>query len=103
VGRRCFDHLVGELSVALGLRVPRYALWLELHERGWDPERLGRTDAVAFCHGPLRDFLARRGWHLEPRRERQLLREVRRFDPRHPTPYEHMERLGRALPRRFSR
>jgi hypothetical protein len=94
VGRRRFDHLVVELSVALGRRVPRYALWLHLHERGLDPERLGRDEALAFCDGHLHAFLAAYGLHLAPRVGARLRRAVAGFDASHPTPYEHMERLG---------
>lgn len=94
MGRRRFDHLVVELSVALERRVPRYALWLELHERGVDPEQLGREDAIAFCREGLEAFLAARGWALGRRARRRLEREIARFQPALPTPYERMERFG---------
>ena len=48
MGRRRFDHLHSELSVAVGRLVSRYALWLQLRELGWDPEGLSRSQAVVF-------------------------------------------------------
>ena len=92
--RRRFDHLYEELSVALGRLVPRYALWLHMGELGMDPERLSRSDAVQFCRRHLHDFLSGQHLALRDRQERRLVRAVDRFDPRHPTPYEHMARLG---------
>jgi hypothetical protein len=94
VGRRRFDYLVIEISVALGVRVPRYALWLFLHECGLDPEDLGRGDVEAFFDGHLERFLADRDEALGPRARRRLARRCLAFDPRHPTPEEFMERLG---------
>jgi hypothetical protein len=88
LGRRRFDHLVAELSVAIGSRVPRYALWLRMHEYGWNPDRLTREQAVAFCGVPLSSFLATRGLRLRSWRQKRLLREMERFDPALPTPYD---------------
>jgi hypothetical protein len=93
LGRRRFDHLFTELSVAAGVRVPRYALWLALHEAAIDPEALSREGALAFCDGPLPGFLRAHGLSLGPRRARELRRAVARFDPRHPTPYERFAAL----------
>ena len=56
-----------EVSLATGERVPRYALWLKLHERGSNPEELTRNAAMAFCDGPLQTFLADRGLRPPPR------------------------------------
>lgn len=92
-GRRRFDHLVTELSVAIGARVPRYALWLRIHEYGWNPDRLSREQAVSFCGTPLSSFLATRGLRLRTRGQRRLRREMERYDPAIPTPYERMERF----------
>ena len=87
-GRRRFDHLVAELSVALGTHVPRYALWLRMHEYGWNPDRLSREQALAFCGVPLSSFLAAQGLRLRSRRQQRLIREVERFNPAIPTPDE---------------
>lgn len=94
MGRRRFEHLVIELSVALGVRVPRYELWLTLHECGLDPEDLGREDVECFCAEHLDRFLAHGGWSLRPRARRRLVRICLGFDPRQPTPEEFMARLG---------
>jgi hypothetical protein len=88
-----FDHFHAELSVQVGRLVPRYALWLGLREAGVDPERLTRDQALAFCRERLPAFLAARGLRLAPRPARRLERELRRFDPVRPTPYEQAARL----------
>ena len=92
--RRRFDHLYVELSVALDRLAPRYALWLHMADVGLDPERLSRSDVIRFCRDHLADFLARQGLALRERQARRLGRRMARFDPGHPTPYEHMARLG---------
>ena len=92
-GRRRFDHLVAELSVATGERIPRYALWLRIHEYGWNPDTLTREQAVSFCGVPLSSFLAMRGLRLRSRLQRRLTRQMERYDPSIPTPYERMERF----------
>jgi hypothetical protein len=97
--RRRFDHLYEELSVALGRLAPRYALWLHMGEVGCDPERLSRDAALAYCRTNLRGFLRRHRLFLPERRHRSLERSLSRFDPRHPTPYEHMARLGGPIDR----
>jgi hypothetical protein len=93
LGRRRFDHLVTEVSVAVGQRIPRYALWLRLHEYGWNPDALSREHAISFCGTPLSSFLATRGLRLRASRQRRLRREMERYDPAIPTPYERMERF----------
>jgi hypothetical protein len=90
VRRRRFDHMNAEISVAAGYAVPRYALWLRLHELGWDPETLTRSQALAFCDGPLAAFLADHGVSLARRARQRLRREIRRFEPAVPTPYERL-------------
>ncbi len=77
-----------EISVCIGRRIPRYALWLRLHHQGMDPEALSRGAALAFCQGPLQLFLAEHGVLLPARHRRRLLRSVARFDPDLPTPEE---------------
>jgi len=88
MSRRCFDHLVAEISVQVGWRIPRYALWLQLRHEGMDPEALSRSAALSFCQGPLQHFLAGYGVLLPARHRRRLLRRVERFDPDLPTPEE---------------
>jgi hypothetical protein len=90
VSRRRFDHMVMEISLAVGANIPRYELWLRLHELGCDPEELSAALAAAFCDGPLHVFLAEFGFHLGRRARRRLLRAVERFDPELPTPDERL-------------
>jgi hypothetical protein len=92
--RRGFDHLVTELSVAAGRSIPRYPLWLRLHALGFDPERLDRASAAAFCGAPLEAFLVEHGVRLRPRVLLRLRENVRSFDPNLPTPYERMASYG---------
>lgn len=91
--RRLFDHLVLEISLALGRPMPRYALWLHLHGAGLDPEEIRCDQAAAYCGDPLAAFLAERGLALGWRRRRRLMRAVRRFDSTLPTPEEHFARF----------
>jgi hypothetical protein len=92
--RRRFDHLFVEASVAVDRLLPRFELWMAFHEAGLDPEALSRDDAVGFCRARLPDFLTTRGLALRPRAAQRLEREVARFDPRHPTPYERFAALA---------
>jgi hypothetical protein len=94
VTRSRFDHLAAEVSVAVGERIPRYPLWLRLHELGADPETLTRQAAVAFCEGPLLRFLIDHGLWLTPRAQRRLLKSVARFDPAHPSPADRIAGWG---------
>jgi hypothetical protein len=93
VGRRRFEHLHVELSVAVGSVVPRYELWLHLHALGWNPEELARESIIEFASEHMSGFLADCGLSLSPRAARRLERDLRRFDPSHPTPDEVMRRL----------
>jgi len=93
VSRKLFNHLFVELSVSIGIRVPRYALWLELHDRGWNPETLAVSEALAFCDGPMDGFLADRGLEISRRSRKRLRGELARFDPTRPLPQEIFERL----------
>jgi hypothetical protein len=86
MNRRRFDHLVRELGHELGEAVPRFALWLRIHERGLDPENLTREEAVSLCGGFLKDFLGERGWRLGPLARRRLRRCVAGFEPPVSTP-----------------
>jgi hypothetical protein len=96
MGRRRFDHLVLELSVAAERVVPRYALWLALHDAGLDPELLDADDMTRACDVALTDLVRSCGIRLGARAERRLRNEVRRFDPRVPTPYERLAHLTSA-------
>ena len=91
--RRRFEHLFVELSVALGELAPRYALWLRIGERGWDPETLSRDSATAFCREDLSAFLAEHGLQLAPRQLRHLVRAVSHFDASQRTPEERLSAL----------
>jgi hypothetical protein len=88
MGRRRFDHLFAEASVAAGRLLPRFELWMACHELGIDPEALTGDEAVELCRRALPELLAKLGLALPPRAARRLERTVARFDPRHPTPYE---------------
>ncbi len=91
--RRRFDHLVHELSETLEDPVPRYALWLRIHDFGFDPENLTREQAVFLCGGFLKRFLRERGSSLSPLARRRLRRSVARFEPSVPTPEERLPAL----------
>lgn len=93
VNRKLFNHLFVELSVSIGKRIPRYALWLELHDRGWNPESLQVTEALAFCDGPMEAFLNDRGMKISGRARKRLRRDLANFDPSRPLPQEIFERL----------
>lgn len=90
MARSGFDHLVAEVSVAVGAAIPRYRLWLRLHDFGVDPEALGHAEALGFCAGPLVPFLIDEGYWLSPRARRRLLRAVARFDPTRPSPADRL-------------
>lgn len=91
--RQLFDHLFVELSVSIGSWIPRYALWLHLHDLGWNPESLSQTDALAFCDGPLDAFLADRGYRLSRRAHRRLRASLARCNP-YPLPHERLASWG---------
>ncbi|MAE93772.1 MAG: hypothetical protein CL910_03850 [Deltaproteobacteria bacterium] len=91
--RRRFDHLHTELCVAVGERLPRYALWLWLREHGRDPEDLSREDVDTFCDAELAAFLRTREVFLPARLRKRLRKRLGRFDPRFPTPEERLASL----------
>jgi hypothetical protein len=93
LGRRRFDNLHIELSVALRVAVSRFDLWMELHECNIDPEHLTQEGAMAFCDGPLESYLHSCGLSLPPRELRRLSRKIERFDPTVATPYERFAAL----------
>ena len=86
MGRDRFDNLIEELTAMVGGSIPRYALWLRVHERGLDPENLTRDEAVSLCGGFLQRFLRERGFHLRTGEVRRLRRAVASYDPSLPTP-----------------
>ena len=98
MNRRLFDHVFAEISVAAGVRVPRFELWMELHELGWNPEKLTVEQALAYLDGPLRSFLARRGLGTTPRARRRMRRAIERFSPKHPSPSERLEAWAARQP-----
>ena len=79
--------------MAVGERIPRYALWLWLSENGHDPEALSRASVEAFCDDELAAFLRTRERSLPLSARRRLRRRVVRFDPRFPTPEERLASL----------
>jgi hypothetical protein len=82
--RRRFDHFAVELSLAIGERVPRGALW-EACVRHLDSAAALGT----FCRAGLGEFLASvDAAPLEGRASARLLHEVARFDPARRTPEE---------------
>jgi hypothetical protein len=96
VSRRLFEYLFVELSVSVGTRIPRYALWLHLHDLGWNPEALKTADVLAFCDGPMERFLADRGFSLNRRAQSGLRKSLAKFDPLRPQPHEILERWSRS-------
>jgi hypothetical protein len=96
MSRRLFDYLFVELSVAVGTRIPRYALWLHLHDLGWNPEALKPADVLTFCDGPMESFLADLGFRLSRRARNRLRKSLEKFDPLRPLPHEILERWSRS-------
>lgn len=85
--------------MAVGRLVPRYALWLELRDLGWDPDDLSREAIIEFHDRHLDRFLADHELLLAPREQRKLRRRLARIDPRHPTPEETLTRILAPPPR----
>jgi hypothetical protein len=86
--RRGFDFLFAEISVSVGRVIPRFALWLRIHEHGLQPDQLTREETLAFCREALPVFLHDHGIELDDRAARRLERALARFDPLHPSPDE---------------
>jgi hypothetical protein len=93
VGRRRFDHFFAELCVAVSRLLPRYELWLALHDEGLDPERVGGEGLLSFLGEPLDAFLAEQDLELPQRARRRLARTIAAFDPSVRTPDEQIARL----------
>jgi hypothetical protein len=96
VGRRVFNRLVVEISLAVGHCVSRYALWVYVRELGIDPEQMSVQDAQGFCGAPLRRFLAAQGLRLEPGDLRRLERQLCHINPYRADPYDRLARLDRV-------
>ena len=82
--RRRFDHFATELSVTVGERVPRHALWLAAQAHLGSGVELAR-----FCDEALAPLL--REWRIAapaPRESARLRRELARFDPARRSPEE---------------
>ena len=82
--RRRFDHLATELSVTVGQRVPRHALWIAAEAHLGSGAELAR-----FCDEALAPLL--REWRIAApasRESARLRRELARFDPARRSPEE---------------
>ena len=94
MGRRRFDRLILELSLALDRSVPRYSLWQAVHGVGLDPEAWSGAQAQRFCTSELPRWLRREGFALAQQKLDRLARTIARFDPSQRTPEEHFARLS---------
>jgi hypothetical protein len=94
MGRRRFDRLVMELSLAVDRCVPRYSLWQAVQAAGFDPERWSGPDAERFCARELPRWLRHNGYALAEPRLAKLTRSIARFDPSQLSPEEHFARLA---------
>ena len=94
MGRRRFDRLVVELSLALERSVPRYPLWQAVRSVGLDPEAWSTADVQRFCTIDLPRWLRQQGFALAEPRLVRLTRTMARFDPSQLTPEEHFARLS---------
>ena len=96
MGRRVFNRLVVEISLAVGHCVSRYALWVYLREHGIDPEQMTKHDTERFCGAPLRRYLVAQGLRLEPGELRRLEQQIGAINPYRPDPYDPLARVDRA-------
>jgi hypothetical protein len=96
MGRRVFNRLVIEISLAVGHCVSRYALWMTMHELDIDPEQMTAQDAAGFCGAPLRRFLAAQGIRLEPGELHRLEKQIRGINPYRADPYDRIDGMERV-------
>jgi hypothetical protein len=96
MGRRVFNQLVVEISLAFGHCISRYALWVYLHELDVDPEQMTARDAANLCGVRLRRFLASQGLRIEPGELLRLERRIRAINPYRPDPYDRVEGTERV-------
>jgi hypothetical protein len=94
MGRRRFDRLLQELSVALDRWVARYPLWQAVHAAGFDPERWTGPEVERFCLLELPRWLRNNGYSMSETRVVKIARTLARFDPSYLTPEEHFARLS---------
>ena len=78
MGRKVFDKLHMELSLARNELYPRYELWQAVGEYGYDADNLQPDEAANWC---------RDNGHLT------LAGKMRKYDPNLQTPEEIMERI----------
>jgi hypothetical protein len=88
VRRKRFNQLVVELSVLADRAIDRYALWMHLHQHGYEPETLSHLQVLRFCDQHLEGFLGDQGLTLSRRGRRKLLRVLTRDEPVPPVPDE---------------
>src|SRR5262245_61869387 len=96
MGRRIFNRMVIEISLAVGHCVRRHALWRLMHERRVDPEQMAGEEVAAFCGLPLRRFLASQGLHLGAAELQRLEQQLLEINPYRPDPYDRIEGLERV-------
>ena len=96
MGRRVFNRLVIEISLAVGHCISRYALWMYVHELELDPEQMTAQDAAELCGTPLRRFLATQGIRLEPGELHKLESQIRRINPYRADPYDRVDGMERV-------
>jgi len=87
--RRRFDHFHAEFSVRSGKLLPRYPLWLSIHELGLDPDTASAGDLVDFLDFSAASFLWEHlGIRLNQWQWRRIRRAIERFDPERRQPDE---------------
>jgi hypothetical protein len=96
MGRRVFNRLVIEISLAVGHCISRYALWMYVHELDLDPEEMTAQDAAGLCGLPLRRFLAAQAIRLEPGELRRLESRIRKINPYRADPYDRVDGMERV-------
>ena len=96
MGRRVFNRMLIEISLAVGHCVSRHELWMLMHKLGVDPEQMTGAEVAAFCGLPVRRFLASQGLRLDPLEIQKLERQLRQINPYRPDPYDRVEGLERV-------
>ena len=95
MGRRIFNRMLIEISLAVGHCVSRHALWMCMHELEVEPEQMTGQEVAAFCGLPLRRFLASQGLRLDAIDLKHLEQRMRQINPYRPDPYDRVEGLER--------
>ena len=78
MSRRVFNKLHEELSLAAGAPVPRWPLYQDVQDAGFDPEAMSPEEASLWC---------------KDNGHPKVARKLRRYNPDLETPEEVMERL----------